>query len=171
MDVTEKDQLIVRVRDGTKYCIQVFDRQTGDLINKISLLCDHFDVRLNKHPRYPDYVLEGCGQCKKIHAYNTHTAETFIVHKGSEIVRIFDGPAGSLLVVDKTVVRYISCIWRKTRLAEAQVIYTEEKFQSPGENKEALRLCYVECHDILIHTVKVTNEDKGYDINCFEMAK
>ena len=68
MDVTEKDQLLVRMKVGTKYWIRVLDRQTGGLVKDMPSMWSHYRAHLKKHPHHPDHVLELCLMCEEIRA-------------------------------------------------------------------------------------------------------
>ena len=135
-------------------------RLTGDLINEIPSVCDHYPVRMCKYHQDQDYVFESCAKCKEIRAYNINTAETFTVHKGSKIIRMCEGPAGSLLVVDNN-----GGIWklhwdRKTQ-DQTQPVFIQYYPRRTG--KSPLKFCYAECHDIFMLIMKDT-EEEDYEI-------
>ena len=160
MDVTVKDLLLVRNKEGTKYWIRVFHRLTGDLINEIPSMCNHSFVCLNKHPRHPDSLLESCENCEEIRAYNINTEENVTVHRGSKIARMCSGPAGSLLVIFRDG-KVGELNWDNDESLAVQMIC--RKVNLP-KDKGTLRFCYVECHDILLRTIKDTKQDQGYEI-------
>ena len=162
MDVTVNDLLLVRTKDGTKYFIQVLNRQTGGVINQIQSVCNHNKVRINKYPRHPDHVFECCSICEEIRIYNINATESFLLHKqrmSPKIIRMCDGSAGCLLVSD-TDGALLKLDWNKEK-HDAQMQYIREV--SPGI-KLLLRLCYVECNDILVCTVKVEKDNRDYEI-------
>ena len=156
MDVTENNRLLVRVKGATKYWIRVIHRLTGSTINDIPSACAN-TTQVNKHPRHPDYVLESCSTCEEIRAYNIKTTGKQIVHRGSKIIRLFDGPDGSLIVVDMRGA-LSRLVWEKGPLEEVRLEYIRE-VPSKRFQKEFVRLCYVECHGVLICTVKDREED------------
>ena len=124
MDVTENNRLMVRVKGSTKYWIRVIHRLTGSTINDIPSACNHI-TQVNKHPRHPDYVLESCSTCEEIRAYNIKTTGKQTVHRGSKIIRIFDGADGSLIVVD--IHGALSkLVWDKDLLREVHSEYIRE---------------------------------------------
>ena len=100
MDVTAIDILLIGVKEGAKYSIRAIHRLNGATIDEIPSICDHV-ARVNKHPRHPDCLLESCSTCELIRGYNFDTSDNFSVLKGSSFARMFEGPAGSLFVVDK----------------------------------------------------------------------
>ena len=154
MDITDKDQLLVRVKEEGKYWIRVMNRLTGDLINEIPSMCDHNRVHVRKYPRYQDYAFENCPICEQIYAHNINTGECFSVQKGSNIFFICDGPGGSLLV--KKQGRLHKLEWNKTQ-EEAQLVFVQNILI--GNGKQLCKLHYVECHDIFMYTVKDVKED------------
>ena len=154
MDITDKDQLLVRVEEGTKYWIRVMHRLTGDLINEFPSICDHNRVHVRTYPRYQDYVFENCPICEQIYAHNINTGECFSVRKGSKIFFICDGPGGSLLV--KQQGRLHKLEWNKTQ-KEAQLVYAQNILI--GNGKQLCKLHYVEYYDIFIYIVKDVKED------------
>ena len=109
---------------------------------------------------YQDYVFESCSTCNEIYAHNINTGESLSVHKGSKIYRMRDGPDGSLLVLKQGAVLY-RLAWDKTQ-GGAKLVFVQNIAPIPG--KIHLRLCYVECHDILMYTVKDKKEDQDYEI-------
>ena len=137
-------------------------RLTGDLISEIPSMCDHDGVCVNKHPQHPDQLLESCATCKEIQALNVNTEERVTVHKGSDITKMGSGPARSLLAVDKDS-KLSKLDWGQDQSPIAKVIY-RKTIPSVTLNKQFLRLCYVECHDILIYTMKDKEEDQDYEI-------
>ena len=170
MAVTDSDLLLVRVKEETKYWIQVMNRLTGDLINKIPSMCDHNLVRVNKYPRDQDYAIESCLACEEIYAHNINTGESFSVHKGSKIVRMCDGPAGTLLVVDGSDPDRLKIFKLKLDKTqhEAQLVFIQNMHYR--SEQEPLRFCYAECHDILMCTVKDKKEDQGYEIKAARLG-
>ena len=162
MDVTTNDQLLVRVKVGTKYQIQIWNRLIGNLITGIPSICNHEEIILNKHPRHPDYVLESCSMCKEIRGFNIKTGKFILVHKGSEIFSMFGGPEGSLFTVDPDY-RLSKLDFNEDPSEEAKLIYRRNvplrMFQ-----KQYLRFCYLECHDILVFTVNDPVTDEDYEI-------
>ena len=162
IEVTAKDLLLVRMKEDSKYWIRVLHRLTGDLINEIPSMCDHDRVRLNKHPRHPDHLLESCATCKEVQALNINTEERVIVYKGSEIIIMCAGPARSLLVVDKDS-ELSKLDWGQDQSPTAQMI-NKRTIPSVKQNKQFLRFCYVECHDIFMCTMKDKEEDQDYEI-------
>ena len=158
MDVTDNDLLLVRTKKDLTW-IQVINRLTGDLINKIPSMCDHTGVKVRRYPQNQEYVFESCSTCEELYAHNIKTLESFSVHKGSKIHRMCDGPAGSLLVMntDRELHRLR---WDKAQ-SKAQLAFVQN---IPRPGNRPLRLCYVECHDILICTMKDWEEDQGYEI-------
>ena len=162
IEVTPKDLMLVRNKEGTKYWIRIFHRLTGDLINEIPSMCNHDFVCLNKHPRHPDSLLESCSACEKVQSLNINTEESVIVHRGSQILRMCAGPDRSLLVVEKGPELY-KLDWIEGQSPVAQLIY--RKSMPPiRRNRKFLRVCYVECHDILLFTVKGRESDQNYEI-------
>ena len=166
MDVTSSDQLLVRVKIGTKYCIRVIHRLTGNQINEIASKCDHYKVCVNKHPRDEDIVLENCFSCGEIHTYNVHTAKSISVHKGPEIRIMCCGPAGSLLAVDKKLNGLLKLDWPNVQSHEPQVIC---RVNVPANNKGFLGFCYVECQNILICTSRDPVSDADYEISAVKL--
>ena len=162
MDVAVKGELLwVRVKRGTKYWIQVLNRVTGDLINEMPSLCDHYYAQLKKHPQHTDSILEGCVMCEEIREYNIKMQEKSVVHREFSF-RMFEGPGESLLVAD------IHCglfqiDWSNGQSQEAQVTYIRNVPLGMLQ-KRYLRFCYVECHDILLCTVRDMEHDKDYEI-------
>ena len=125
-------------------------------------MCEHDRVRLNKHPQNSDNVLESCANCKKIQAVNIKTEENVIVHKGSKMFRMLDGPAGSLFVVEKGL-ELSKLSWGQGQSDEVQMVY--KRNVSVGRlKKQYLRFCYVECHDILLFTLKNPVSDEDYEL-------
>ena len=159
-EITAKDLLVIRMKEETKYWIQVMHRLTGDLISEIPSMCDHDDVCVNKHPQHPDQLLESCATCKEIQALNVNTEERIIVHEGSEITRMCAGPARSLLVMDKDS-KLSKLDWGQDQSSTTQAMKT---IPSVTLNKQFLRFSYVECHDILMYTMKDEEEDQDYEI-------
>ena len=159
MDVTDNDLLLVRTKEETKCWIQVMNRLTGDLINKIPSMCDHTGVHVRRYPKNQEYVFESCSTCEEIYAHNINTRENSSVHKGSKIHRMCDGPGGSLLVMN-TDSELHRLRWDKAQ-RKAQIAFVQN---IPRPGKRPLRLCYVECHDILMCTMKDWEEDQGYEI-------
>ena len=162
MDVTAKDLLLVRVKDETTYWIRVLQRLTGDLINEIQSTCNHDEVQTNRHPQSPNYMLEGCKECKEIRSCNINTEETFLVHKGSGIARMIDGPSKSLIVVD-TDDKLFMLDWNKGPQHKPNIRY-KTAVPSVRLNKMSVRFCYLECHDIFITIVKDNEEDQDYEL-------
>ena len=161
MDVTDKDLLFVRVKEGTKYWIQVMHRLTGDIINEIPPMCDHHHyVRVRKYPRDQDYIFESCFTCEETYAHSINTGESVCVLKGSKIFRMCDGPARSLLVMN-TRWMLSKLDWDKTQ-HKAQLVFIQKIPKSSG--KSLLKLCYVECHNIFMYTVKDKREGRDYEI-------
>ena len=160
MDVTGNDLLLVRTKEEGKYWIRVINRLTGDLINKIPSMCDHYRVRVKKYPQDQDYAFESCVTCEQVYGHNINTLESLSIHKGSKIIRICDGPGGSLLLVTKDW-KLHKLEWDK-RQGGAQLVFVHDI--PPGPGKIGLRLCYVECHDIFMYTVKDLEEDEDYEI-------
>ena len=155
MDVTSNDLLLIRELEETKYWVKVIHRLTGDLINEIPSMCDHKHNRVRKYPQNQDYAFESCRTCHEIYAHNINTGESISVHKESKIVRMCDGPAGSLLVTNRD--------WELLKLDPEK---TQDKPQSVfvqyiplSTEKRLLRFCYVECHDMFLYTVKDVKED------------
>ena len=125
-------------------------------------MCNHNKVRINKFPRHPDHVFECCSICKEIRIYNINATESFLLHKqrmSPKIIRMCDGPAGCLLVSDSGGA-LLKLDWNEEKL-ETQMQYIREV---PPGIKLLLRLCDVECTDILICTVKVDKENRDYEI-------
>ena len=158
MDVTEKDQLLVRVIQRTKCWIRVLDRQTGDLIYQTPSTCNH-NAYLNKHPRHADYVLESCPTCKHIQVYNMNTAERFPVCRGT-FPRICSGPTGFVLILDRE--RQLFKLEWDTEQRETQLHYIRQVRDVP--NKKLIRFCYVECHDILLLTFEKETDDQDNEM-------
>ena len=160
-DVTEKDLLLVRTSEE-KYWIQVIHRLTGDLINEIESMCDHHQVCLNKYPQNQDFVFECCRTCKEIYTHNINTGESLSVHRGSEIVDMWDGPAGSLLVLNRDW-KLFKLVWDKAQDG-AQLVFVQEIPDRIGKKYVVSMYCYVECGDICIYTVKDEKDDTNYEI-------
>ena len=155
MDVTGNDLLLVRTKEEAKYWIQVISRLTGDLINKLPSMCNHDHVRVNKYPQDQDYAFESCSTCDEIYAHNINTGESSSVHEGSKIHRMFGGPDGSLLLFTKDW-KLFKLNWDKTQ-GGAESVFVQD---IPPETVQFLfDLCYVECHDIFMYTVKDVKED------------
>ena len=72
------------------------------------------------------------------------------------------GPARSLLVVDKDS-ELSKLDWGQDQSPTAQVIY-RKTIPSVTLNEQFLRFSYVECHDILMYTMKDKEEDQDYEI-------
>ena len=162
MDVAVKDQLLwVRVKKEAKYWIQILDRLTGDLINGTASLCDHYFAQMRKHPKDTDSVLEGCLLCKEIRVYNIKMQENSTMHRELKMFRMFDGPGESLLVADiHGGLSRIDGINDKSQ--QAQVTYVRN-IPLGMLKKRYLRFCYVECHDVLLCTVRDMEYDKDYE--------
>ena len=160
IDVTDNDLLLVRVLKETKYWIRVINRLTGDLVNEFPSMCNHSCNHVSKYPQDQDYVFESCSTCQEIYVHNINSGESFSVHKGAKIVRMCDGPAGSLLVLKQSGELH-RLDWDKTQDG-AQLVFVQDIPPRPG--KSLLRLCYVECHDICMYTYKDKEEDKGYEV-------
>ena len=139
MDVTDNDLLLVRELKGTKYWIQVMNRLTGDLMNEIQSMCDHYQVRLSKYPRDQDYVFECCSTCEEIYTHNINTGESLSVHKGSKIIRICKGPDGSPLVVNKDLDLF-KLQWDKTQ-DKAQLVFIQDIQLEKGKKNPQFLLC------------------------------
>ena len=87
------------------------------------------------------------------------------MHNGSTITRIFDGPRWSLLVTD-TDCTLFKLDWKEDESypsKEAKVIY-RRNVPLGMLCKQYLRFCYVECHDILLFTLKNPVSDEDYEI-------
>ena len=133
-------------------------------------MCKHKQVLVNKHPRHADYVLESCSTCQELRAYNINTTEPFIVHNGFNIIRMCEGPAGSLLVLDKSIgLCKLKLDWPEDPLKEGQVVCIGH-IVSQGINKQLLRFCYAINHDILLCTVKDCTEDRDYEILAMKLG-
>ena len=158
IDVTDKDQLLVRTKEETKYWIRVMHRLTGEIVNQIPSMCNHHGVLMKKYPQNQDYAFESCSTCEQVYAHNINTGESLSVHKGSKIMRMCAGPAGSLLVL-KQGGGLFKLEWDKT---QAQLVFVQDILNMSG--KSLPRLCYVERHDILLYTTKDLEEYKGYEI-------
>ena len=147
---------LLLVRD-TLYSIRVLHRQTGDLVNNISSMCNHESVRVNKHPRHADYVLECCPTCRVVRAYNIKTSDYFFMYSCSTFTatfaRMFDGPAKSLFVVDSDCTLF-KLVWDKDQSPEEEPKSVSAAAILLGTTKELLSLCYIEHHDLLLCTVK-----------------
>ena len=159
MDVTDNDLLLVRTKEETKCWIQVMNRLTGNLVNKIPSMCDHTGVHVRRYPRDQDYAFESCSTCDEIYAHNVNTGGSSSVHKGSKIHRMCDCHAGSLLVMN-TDSELHRLRWDKAQ-HKAQLAFVQN---IPRPGKRPLRLCHVECHAILMCTMKDWEEDQGYEI-------
>ena len=159
MDVTDNDLLLVRVVESTNYWIHIISRQTGELINKFPSMCDHHNVYVSKNPQKQGYAFEYCSTCEEMYVQNT--GERFSVHKGSKIGRMCHGPAGSLLVVE-TDGRLSKLTLNKTQ-DRAQSVFVQNIAKRPGK-RILLRLCYAECHDIFMYTMKDKREGDDYEI-------
>ena len=161
MDVTTNDQLLVRVKDGTKYWIQDLDRQTGDLINEISSMCNDDFVQVKKHPQYADCVLEGCLTCKNIREYKLSTLESLIGYTCPRSFTMLDGPTGSLLLAEDGKSGLCQMDWSNN---QSQVVQKFYRGNIPPLNlrldKAFLRFCYVECYNILLCTLNDKERDK-----------
>ena len=164
MDVTENDLLLVRVKVGTKYWIRVLDRQTGDLINEISSQCFHDQVRINKHSRHSDYVLESCQDCEAIRSYNIKTGESCPVCTAT-FARMCDGPDGSVLFADRSS-KLFKLEW-DTEQRETKLRYIRQVHEVHG--KRCVRICYVECHDMLLCTLETVVKDTYDEIIAMKM--
>ena len=147
MDVTGSNQLLIRVKERRKYWIRVLDRQTGDLINRIPSMCNHDRVRVIKHSRHVDCMLENCFTCGEIRSYNINMTEILRVHKGPENIIMCCGPTGSLLVVDKKLSGLFKLDWSDDLSVEPQVAY---KGKFPTKNTKFVRFHYTERYDVLI---------------------
>ena len=158
MDVTDNELLLVRVKEEAKSWIRVMHRLTGELVNEIPSMCNHI-VRVSKHPKDQDYAYESCLTCEEIYAHNINTRESLSVLKGSESVRMCAGPDGSLLVLKQGSGLH-KLEWDKTQDG-AQLVFVQDIARP---SKKLLRLCYVECHDILMCTMKNFKEDQDYEI-------
>ena len=132
MDVTDKDLLLVRTKEEAKYWIQVINRLTEELVNKLPSMCNHDHVRVNKYPQDQDYAFESCSTCEQVYAHNINTGESLSVHKGSKITRMRDGPDGSLLGMNKGAVLY-RLAWDKTQ-DEAQLVFVQNNAPILGKN-------------------------------------
>ena len=148
------------MKEETKYWIQVIHRLTRDLINEIPSMCDHYTVLVNKYQQNQEYAFESCRTCKEIYAHNINTGESFSVHKRSQILKMCDGPARSLLVMNISW-KLCKLDWDKTQ-GGVQLVFIQDIPKRSG--KALLRLCYVECHDILMYVVKHSKEDLDYEI-------
>ena len=160
IDVTGNDLLLVRTKEETKCWIRVMHRLTGELINIIPSMCDHHNAHVRKYPQDQDYAFESCNICKEIFAHNINTGERFSVHKGSRIIRMCDGPDGSLLLFTKD--------WKLFRLdwdnsqGGAQSVFVQD---IPLRTVQFLfEFCYVECHNVCMYTVKDKKVDQGNEI-------
>ena len=160
MDVTGNDLLLVRTEEEAKCWIRNINRLTRDLINEFPSVCDHICNHLNKYAQHQDNVFESCSTCQEIYAHNINTGKSFSVHKGSKIIRMCDGPAGSLLVL-KQGGELHRLDWDKTQ-HRAKLVFVQNIPYMSGKSR--LRLCYVECHDICMYTLKDKEEDKGYEV-------
>ena len=132
------------------------DRQTGGSISYIPAACNHDGAQLSKHPQNPDHVLDLCSLCEEIRAYSINTKRRFVVYKDSNMIRMFDGPAGSLLVLDSYIRLY------KLNLDEypSRAVFLRE-LPSKMLNKRFLRFCYVDYFNILLYTVE---REQHYEI-------
>ena len=158
MDVTGNDDLLlVRALEKTKYTIQIINRITEDLINKFPSICDHSYTRVCRHPQNQDYAYESCPMCEYICAYNIISRERFPVHKGSKIVRMCDGPDGSLLVMN-TDWELFKLYWDKNQ-QETQSVFIQGVATIPGKHDLLFRYCYIEFHGIFMYTVKDVKDD------------
>ena len=159
-----KDILLIRVKEGTKYSIRAIHRLIGAKINDIPSMCDH-TTRVNKHPRDVDLVLESCSTCELIRGYNFDTSENFFVLNGSTFAHMFEGPAGSLFVVD-TLGKLFKLDWDEDQLHKAKLTYSTV---ISAVGKELLNIHYVECHDILLCTMKHWEDDENYEIKAVDL--
>ena len=122
MDVTVNDLLIVRVKEWSQYSLQVIQRQSGELINAIPSMCNHFCAFVKMYPQHENYLLESCPRCERIRAYNINTAERCTMYKGPEVIIIGNGPGGSVLLVGPQNSLFM-LHWHKDQLHKAQVVY------------------------------------------------
>ena len=160
MDVTGNDLLLVRMEEEAKYWIRIINRLTGHLTNEFPSMCNHICNHLSKYAQDKDYVFESCSTCQEIYVHNINSGESFSFHKGSKIVRMCDGPAGSLLVL-KQGGELHRLDWDKTQ-HRAKLVFVQNIPNMSGKSR--LRLCYVECHDICMYTLKDKEEDKSYEV-------
>ena len=160
IDVTDNDLLLVRMEEEAKYWIRIINRLFGDLTNEFPSMCNHICNHLSKYAQDKDYVFESCSTCQEIYAHNINSGESFSVHKGAKIVRMCDGPAGSLLVL-KQGGELHRLDWDKAQ-HRAKLVFVQIIPNMSGKSR--LRLCYVECHDICMYTLKDKEEDKGYEV-------
>ena len=121
---------------------------------------------MNKHPRDEDLVLESCSACELIRCYNFDTSDNFSVLKGSTFTFMFEGPAESLFVVD-TLGKLFKLDWDDDQLHEAKLIYSTV---ISAVGKELLDIHYVECHNILLCTMKHWEDDEDYEIKAVDLT-
>ena len=113
--------------------------------------CNH-NAYLNNYLRHPEYVLECCPTCEKTRGYDNNTGECFFIFKldvDCKIVRVCDGPAGCLLLLDKRGV-LLKLDWDQEKRSP-RLNYVL-KFHS--EKLRIQYIHYVECHDMLLCLVE-----------------
>ena len=168
MDVTDNDLLLVRVKEvkeveeTDEFSIEVMNRLTGDFINKFPSMCHHDTARVSKYPQDQDYALECCNICKEIFAHNINTLERFSVHKGTKIIRMCEGPAGSLLAVELN--RRLHKLEKDKTQQKAQLVVVQDTPLTVSIGKKTLKYCYAECNDIFMYTVRRKRVDEGHEI-------
>ena len=143
------------MKEEAKCWIRVMHRLTGDLINIIPSMCNHHNAHVRKY-----YAFESCSTCEEIYAHNIKTGERFSVHKGSRVIRMCDGPAGSLLLFTKDW-KLFKLEWDKLQ-GGAQSVFVQDI--PPRTVQFLFEFCYVECHDICMYTVKDKKVDQGNEI-------
>ena len=146
-----KDQLLVRILEARKYWIRVMDRVSGEVISEMTSMCNHASF-IKKHPTDDNSVLENCSECKVIRGYNISTQNGNIVYSAPDIVRICDGPDGSILALDSD-----GLLCKLKWNAETQKL-RRTHVESLPLWKKMQRICYVEGQDIFVAIL--SNENK-----------
>ena len=97
-------------------------------------------------------MLERCSVCQVIRIYDTKTKNCNIVHSATEIVRLSDGPNGSIVVLDAD-----GLLSKLEWSAETQrSLRTHVESLSFG--RKIQKICYVKCHDIFVAILSDNNK-------------
>ena len=150
IDVNDKNQMLFHTEKDDKNLIRVMDRHRGNIAQEILPQCNHTFVCLSKHPTDPRFVLEGCVDCEVIRNYSIHTGQCETVYTSIRPVRMFLGPAGSILVLFfkgndlLAPMDLVRLNWQNGQevLRPAHTLEIE---------KRLVGMSYVERHDILVY--------------------
>ena len=129
----------------------MIDRLNGAVVSEMTSMCNHVSS-LKKHPMDDDSVLERCSECQVIRIYNTKTKNCNIVHSATEIVRLSDGPNGSIVVLDAEGL--LSKLEWSTETQKSLRTHV----QSLSFGRKIQKMCFVKCHDIFVAILSYNNK-------------